>query len=523
MLLRNRSFRSEPWLTTAFASLGSSAAVYFGSVNEADNDLWMHLFVGRLVWESGTIPRSDSFSYTAAGHPWVNHEWLAQWAAYGLFHQAGGQALWLAKLVMVASMVAIVWRSIVGASCSRAGLRGPDGRNAENGSAAAPPWVWGPVLVLVIAASARGLSFRPQLWTYVLLPLLLWGLHRWSLGHRAWGGLLPVVFLLWVNLHGGFVLGLGILGLFACWGVFSGAREVVERSLVLAASGLATLANPYGFSLYPYLLDELGRWHPISEWQAVTLGDRAHLPFFALLCFFAATLPWARNFRSNGWQIVLALGTAYVAFLHQRHTPVFALCVALPLAQQWRAAGWWLAMRGVGLRPAATALLAAGVLLLAATQLAFVVRRIAFENGSRIVFAADEYPIRLVAALREVGATGNVAVPLDWGGYLLWHLAPRIRPSLDGRFATVFPPQVVEDNFAFYSGGRGWRRLLEAYPTEAVLLASGAIHPLRQDGDWVELASDGVASLWVRRGLEPRFAVGALSAEPPRERWALFP
>lgn len=521
--MNKRSLHTETWLPRAFVSFVLSTTVYFGSANEADNDLWMHLFVGRQIWEVGAVPRVDSFSYTAAGQPWVDHEWLAQWAAYGLFYHAGDRALWLAKLGMVVLMVVVLWFTIRRAWRSHTGRgNAPDASFAEWADDS-PYWVWGPLLVLVLAVTARGLSFRPQLWTYAFLPLLLWALSRWSAGQTFWGWFLPLLFVVWVNVHGGFVLGLGVFALFAAWGLFAGGREVGRRTLLFAASALATLVNPYGGELFPYLIDELGRWHPISEWQRVALGDPAHVPFFLLLVSFMATLPWARDVRGNGWQLVLSLGTAYFAVLHQRHTPVFALCVALPLARQWSAAGRALLPRGLGLSAAATVLLAWGIGLLAATQLLLVAKRIAWENGTKIVFSPHDYPVGLVAALRRAGAAGNLAVPLDWGGYVLWHLAPQVRPSLDGRFATVFPPQVVEDNFAFYAGGAGWRRLLDEYLTEAVLLASGARHPLRHDVAWVELASDGVASLWVRRGLEARFAVDPVISHPSQLRQGRFP
>src|SRR5262249_18608609 len=72
-----------------------------------------------------------------------------------------------------------------------------------------------------------------------------------------------------------------------------------------------------------------------------------------------------------------------------------------------------------------------------------------------VVYAAADYPVGALRFLRERGTRGNLALPLDWGSYALWQVAPAVRVSLDGRFATVYPPAVVEDNFAFFRGDGG--------------------------------------------------------------------
>ena len=208
-----------------------------------------------------------------------------------------------------------------------------------------------------------------------------------------------------------------------------------------------------------------------------------------------------------------------MAAYDQRHTPLFALGAAAPLAEQADAAFAWLQRRTrFRLSAAATAAMAVALVGLALTQLGLLAGRIRVARGG-IVYAADEYPVGALRFLRAQGAHGNLAVPLDWGGYALWHGAPDVRVSLDGRFATVYPPRVVEDNFAFYRGDAGIdaARLLDAYDTTLVLVQRGVSTPLDSRPDWHLLYADAVASLYGKTG--PR---AAGTSEAPRG-WLAFP
>ena len=268
--------------------------------------------------------------------------------------------------------------------------------------------------------------------------------------------------------------------------------------LIWLLSVAGTALNPRGPALLRYLWDELSRPHPITEWQPALPWESEHSAFFAMLAVFCLTLPFFRQWRSRGWEIVLGLGAGFFAIRHQRHTPVFALCAAVPLAAQLDGAVAWLNRRGVvGLSQSAQRILQVGLMVLGVLQLGLTGLRL-HRDGMQIVFDPAEYPTAAVRALRAAGAHGNLALPLDWGAYALWHLAPQIKPSIDGRFATIFPVSVVDDNFAFFRGTPSWRRLIDAYPTEAALLPAYSACPIRREPGWQRVYADAVAELYVR-------------------------
>jgi hypothetical protein len=221
-----------------------------------------------------------------------------------------------------------------------------------------------------------------------------------------------------------------------------------------------------------------------------------------MLLALAATLPFTRLLRRRWWWAALVALVVAMTLRSQRHTPLLALCAAAPLAEQAERLLARLAARtGFQLSGAATVLVAVALIGLAAAQLGQLGARL-WRDGGQLVYEADEYPVGAVRYLRETARGGNLALPLDWGGYLLWHAAPAIKVSLDGRFATVYPPAVVDDGFAFFRGDGhpAAARLLDEYPTSLVLVPRGIPTPLESRSGWTLLYTDEIAALYGRDG-----------------------
>jgi hypothetical protein len=496
------------WLARAWTLLAASSALYFLADNEADNDLWVHLFAGRLILTSGSAPRTDHFSYTASGLPWVDHEWLTQAAFAAVYDLGGSTALWLCKLAIALLTAWLLWRSV-----------------ARRGRSW---WLRGPILVLVFATLARGYAIRPQTFTYLgVAALLSWLDHLELDAPRPRAptviALMAVGFVLWANLHGGFIFGLAILALYlAVPGSSDNASRTPSRALraaMLIAATIGACVNPYGPGLFSYIAAELFAPHPLTEWQPVRFGDVSHAPFWALLAAWLATLPFSTALRRQPWRAALIAVVAMMAVRHQRHSPLLALCAAAPLTEQARDALAWLRARTqFRLSRAARVVIAVALAGLALVQLTRLAQDIWLARGG-VMYAAGEYPVGAIRFLQARGMTGNLALPLDWGGYALWHTAPGIRVSLDGRFATVYPPAVVDDNFAFFhdEAGASGRRLLEAYDTTLVLVPHGTATALDGQSGWQLLYADAVASLFGKSGTP------AAGVKEPADEWLQFP
>ena len=219
----------------------------------ADPDLWGHVLFGRDIVTNGLIPQHDPYSFTS-DQPWVNHEWLSEvfmFVAYGALGTAG---LVVLKLVVVGSLLTVVYLS----------LR----RHAL--PAMAQDFL---LFVAVIGAIERLSPIRPQLFSLLLFVVLLALLVKIEQGHRRLLLALPVVMMLWANFHGGWLVGVGTLGVWTLATLLASGTGKSDRLPLVAAaviSVVATLATPYGLGMWHFLGSTVGLERAdITEWQPI--------------------------------------------------------------------------------------------------------------------------------------------------------------------------------------------------------------------------------------------------------------
>ena len=305
-------------------------------------DLWWQLAMGRLIVETGGIPTHDVFSFTQAGQPYYDQPWLAQLVMYGL-HRVGGVPL---LLVVQAALVSLAYAILLRLCVLRTG--------------AAKLSVG--LLLLTMPVTATTWTPRSQMFALPLFVAFLFILSDWRLGLRraasATGGdalwLLPPLMVLWVNLHGSFVLG-GVLVALTFAGVWlerslaapdlaaedpdtrkelrSGPAPSL-RPLVLwgALTAAAILLNPRGVGVLGYVanltLDPTIR-SIVTEWEVTTIASPDGKAFFAFASVVALVLAFARR-RLDPVDVLLAMAFFWLALSGRRHAVWFGL-VAAPL------------------------------------------------------------------------------------------------------------------------------------------------------------------------------------------------
>jgi hypothetical protein len=500
-----------------------ASALHFLGGRAADPDLWGHLKYGEQILAQGRVPKVDVFSYTAPGQPFYDHEWLSDAAFAALYRVAGAPGLIGLKVALCTLMLLAMLdaaRTI--------------GREI-GGLGSLHPLTVAAVLVLALAVIEPGATFRPQLFTMAFLAVegaLLSRADRRLRGSaaRAVGWelcVLPPLLLLWANLHGGFVVGVGLLALFAAViaqraviGSAGSARDARLDRRALGTAGavaslallgaLAPLVNPYGLELFSYLGRTLGMHDEITEWYPVPLLSTEFLRFKLMVLATAGgcALLWSMRreqtvvARLLDWRAPFLALAALYALRHQRHTVLFAIAAAPLLVVAAEQARLRLLERWPSLRPSREvfASAAAGAALVAAFQLYGVAADVR-EHGAAIRFGRLDYPADAVEFLRTHGFSGNVAMPFEWGAYAIWKLAPDSRVFIDGRFEAIYPPRVIDDYFAFMHGTDGWEKLLDDYPTDVVVVQRWRnIHPrLFKRPDLTYVYSDPAAFVFVRR------------------------
>ena len=395
-----------------------------------DPDLWGHVRFGQDMLEHGAIRLPDSYSFTS-DQPWINHEWLAELLMAVAFNQFGPAGLNLLRIGVIAGVLALVWSASRGIGERRS--------------------------VMLIAAAALGIYLRvhpvrPQMFSILmfawLLTLLKRADDRRSLRPLVW---IPAVMAAWVNLHGGWLVGIGF---FALWSIAQALTSRHERVAIASALGAAlgaTLINPYGVSMWYFLAGTVRLHRPmIADWQPIyTLPP----PLWMFWLSGAVILAIAARVSSRDtWPRVAIVGVLGILAIRVSRLDAFFALAAVFLAASVlpKAEPVTGAAPGQRLSPVFALMFAVCMI-----PLALVV-------GKRI--AAVPVPHHLMpdsnvaAFVRDAKLSGDVLTWFDWGQYSIWHFGPDLKVSMDGRRETVYSADVVAAHFRFYFGtGDEWR------------------------------------------------------------------
>jgi hypothetical protein len=405
----------------------------------ADPDLWGHLRFGRDILAGG-IPHADPYSFTS-DIPWVNHEWLAEVAMDLVWTAIGAPGLILLKMGLTGAALLFVARVLK--------FEHAEGPQRDLVLFAAIAGMWARVFVI-----------RPQVFSVALFAAVLWMLRSAERGRTSRLWLLPFVFMLWVNLHGGWIVGLGVLIMWTSVQASPFRRSGVPWPApagVTILSAFATLINPYGLGMWTFLAGSVGLNRPnINDWRPlIDSGATVIVPW--LISATLAVVAFARGRRSIPVAhalIVLALGVGSIRV--NRLDVSFTLSVVMLLGGHLTASR---SQAGSERRPHWTRRVVA-----AAAAAAMIGAAAAWS------FRASFSCLRLDGPWmpeREAGQfivqnqlTGRMLIWFDWGQYAIWHFDPRIHVSLDGRRETVYSDAFVAAHLQLYFEPESQQELL---------------------------------------------------------------
>src|SRR5258708_9272084 len=321
--------------------------------NVTDSGLWWHLKTGQYIAAHNAVPRTDPFSYTRAGQPWVAHEWLTELLLYQIHRSAG----WGGLIVIFSAVLAAAFWFLY--------LRcGP------------APYVAGVATLCAAWATAPVWGVRPQVLSLLLTSLWLLILERSESNPKLLWWTLPLT-LLWVNLHAAFALGLALSALFLAgewmecrlhWSSQQSGQRLKTATLILFLDFLLVPLNPNGLRLFSYPIETLrsaAMQNYIAEWASPNFHNSHYWPLLRVVLATFAVLGWSR--RAPRPRDLLLLGVSlYAALCSIRMTPLFVL-IAVPLVAK-RLGNW--PRRRSATRPHAAARVVLNVVLNCAIVLA---------------------------------------------------------------------------------------------------------------------------------------------------------
>ena len=305
-------------------------------------------------------------------------------------------------------------------------------------------------------------TIRPQLWTFLAFAILC---RILSADCPAWRWCLPPLFAFWVNCHGGWVVGFGVLGVWTAVTVLQNRRDFPMWAAVVTTTAFATLCNPYGWGLWQFLGQTVRMSRSIEEWGS--LWGTPVINWIPWVAALGAGLWLARRFDARHLRIVAVLAMlAYASARVMRIESLFVLASAILLAPSIVARWPAVARREPLIRSRAERLLAAAALVASIAASVWISGR-AFEC---IPIAAAWAPDIDGGSPLEHATPGRLVTYFDWGEYAIWHFGPRLRVSIDGRRETIYSDERLAEGDAVLAGTPAGLAALDKWRAEYVWL-----------------------------------------------------
>lgn len=446
-----------------------------------DTDLGWHLRNGQFVVTNRSLPSHDLYSFTAAGSSWLDHSWLSEVFYYTAYGKLGLQGIFVVFILAVASLLVTVFLLSL--------------KRAEDPLSAAVATIFGGLLAMV-GFTPRAQNFGWLCFVGIFAIVLIYRDRR-----RAPLWLVPILFWVWINCHGGWPFGLAIFAIVFGSGLIRSdvgglltdpwtRTEIRRLAITFAVSLIALFANPYGYRLVLYPVDMIFRQKLNvglgGEWASVDFNDSRGVFVMIVLgaVFVMALMPRRR------WRIDEVLLIAFALFCGLKHIRfLIASGIVLPpvLAPQL---GRLSSYDGTHERRVLNAV----IIFVVACMLLF-----AFPTTQHLQAELDNFfPAGAVHYLSEHPQQGNMFNQYEWGGYLEWKL-PQVKTFIDSR-TDIFEYKDVLRDYVAISTMNQTDGLLLSYNVEYILYPADSplAHFLSQDPKWQCIFQDGQAVIYRR-------------------------
>jgi len=479
-------------LTLALIGIQFILTMYHPTMD--DPDIWWHMRNAEYLIRSHHFARSDMYSFTVAGRPWINTEWLSEIPFYLAYRALGLVGIQTLTFLLPTTIFLLLLRLCYKESLSFKAS----------------------ILACAFATFLAKVSYGPRtiLFGYVLMVVLLSILYAFREERKRVLWLLPPLFLVWVNTHGSWALGLILFFLLAVSGFVQGdwgrvesrqwtRAEVKHLTIAGTASICALFVNPYGWRAvyYPFdlaLNQKLNIAH-VQEWTPVNFQDlRGKLVLLLIVTLLVGALLRAR--RWNLGELLILLFAMYTALVHIRFLVLLGIVMAPILAKVFDFFP--------GYQPQLeTPRVNMAVIACALTAMVFF-----WPRNSQLEKSLNKtYPAGAVAYMQLHRMHADVLNFYLWGGYLEWH-SRQTRVFVDSRVDIFEYAGVLFDYLHFLEADSLDEKpgpLLDKYRINYVLFppsknsnknldGGGLMYILEHDPNWKVLYRDDVSELLER-------------------------
>ncbi|OGZ73068.1 MAG: hypothetical protein A2908_01965 [Candidatus Staskawiczbacteria bacterium RIFCSPLOWO2_01_FULL_38_12b] len=428
-----------------------------------DPDFGWHVRTGELILQEG-VPQQDWYSYTMPDFHWIDHEWLTDVLMYKVYSIYGFYFLLLVFLVLYTASFFIV------------------AKPGQSFIDLALPIFFG------YWATASFLGIRPQLLTVLFVAIVWRIINKFLNNNSKLIYFLPLLLVLWVNLHAGFFAGLCILLVVLCLEIFKKTgviqkipqlhflnikeqsyQKVVTIASVLAFSFFATVINPYGLRIYQEVFRTVGdnflRFH-ILEWMPLISTSSLFIWLYISLFIFLCSITIIKFHRSlDVNDIIFSLLFLFLAFCNQRYFLIFVIFTIPVFGDLFLHARQEATSKSMSSSAWRIFLSVTGAIIFS-----FCIFATSFTNHTG--FNAEYRLEKAVSFLKSVPLSENMLNEYNWGGYLIWKL-PERKVFIDGRMPSWRQNNqfVFGDYIKIMEAQAGAKELLKKYDIKIIFLS----------------------------------------------------
>ena len=477
--------KNNKWSNTYVLIIVLIVITFLAFFQNVDTDFFWRIRTGQYILANHIFPSHDIYSFTVLGKSWMDHEWLSEVIMYKLYSTWG----YFADSLFYGILFSLTWVFVY-----RACL-------ALKKSAA----ISSLVVILGIIISVPIFQVKTQIITQLLLAVTSLLLIKYSRSKIMYT--LPFIFILWINLHGGWILGFGLLCLYLLFGILEYFlnKELFPKNILIT-----TLLSFIGMFIFnPYHFDAL--LHPFSyyggnnisfgfiqEWQSVDFHSIIGI-LFAIFLMYMIFIGLRKNVISIKNLFIIAIFT-FLSLQSIRNVPLLAI-ISIPFISLESIDPSFLQYRIIKTISGVYKMF--GYILIITLILILDIyygnvggNNLGIYNKSDL---KNVYPVSNVLLIKKEHITGRVFTNYSWGGYLINELYPNNHVFIDGR-AEVYTEKVMVDYESILNASSNWNQLTSKYNIQIYLVPinSPISSMLDITPSWRFIAQDKVSRLYIK-------------------------
>lgn len=457
-----------------------------------DYDLFARLIVGKCFVQTGQVLKHDFLSYTPT-HLWYDHEWGSGVIFYLVQHFFSHVGLLLLQVIVVFLIFFIISKTVK--------IRGLTTTHPYN------------FLYYFVASSAfMQIYYQPvrcHIFSFLFFTLFLYILELSRKGENKPLIAIPFIMLVWNNIHGGCVSGLGLIAIYII-GELINRKPIKKYVLVFLASFLVLPINPWGADYLVFLLKANTMQRPsILEWQGIfyPLYKYIYLEFkYFVSVLFLFELGYiiksikSKTFTFDATKYLTVAATLFLAIEHIKLIPLSVITISIFFYDDFYTFFNFIS-RNVFNK----------IAIYKDTLVYIIAFILLFINLKKAKFEPfldfNKFPIMAIEFLRANNIKGNLLINFEHGSYASYKLYPNIKIYMDGRYEEVYDEEIKQMLDSFTFGEDIVRQeLLKKFPPDLILIYKGfKVYPLLlKNPEWVQFFVDPNYALFIKANKVPK-------------------